>query len=193
MIKRKQIREFTPKESYDEAETGAVKHLDPEDNLENGQLITSLVSGKDQIHAPVLDIDMAAEVYPRPGLEIYPSSQLGHYHLYINKEMPQEDYFKLLTVLADVGIIEPGYADVSKNKGYSTVRNIGVVKPSVNITVAKVLIENAQLKKQVYTLTSRLNALHCLISDKISNPKVMAIAKQLVKGSNEKKEEEEPF
>jgi len=164
MLKRKQIKKFKNKNGYDKDQK---ETLIPEDSVDDGDLITSLVSGKDNIHAPVLDIDMTADIYPRPGLEIYPSSQLGHYHLFVNKEMIEKDYFKLLTVLAEVGIIESGYAHASIEAGFSSVRNTGVIKPDIDIAVANILVENAQLKKQMYGLTKYMNKIHNLSNNSI--------------------------
>lgn len=65
-------------------------------------------------HAPVLDIDFPAAVYP--------STTPGKFHLWLDKRVPHDKYMALLDALADAGIIEPGYADVSKKRGYTAVR-----------------------------------------------------------------------
>ncbi len=65
-------------------------------------------------HKPVLDIDMS--------VKIFPSTTEGHFHLYIDKEMPWEDYCKLMDVMAEVGILEQGYVNASRQRGYSAVR-----------------------------------------------------------------------
>lgn len=65
-------------------------------------------------HKPVLDIDMPVKVIP--------SSTEGHFHLYIDKEMPWEDYVKLMNVMAEVGILEPGYVRASTTRKYSACR-----------------------------------------------------------------------
>jgi hypothetical protein len=74
-----------------------------------------------ELHAPVLDIDLPCRLEP--------STTPGHFHLYIDKAMKWPDYERLLTVLAEVGIIEPGYADASIRRRQTFVRKPGVVKP----------------------------------------------------------------
>lgn len=69
-----------------------------------------------QYHQPVLDLDVD-HVY-------VDSTTPGHGHLYFNLPEPLSEsrYFRLLDVLADCGIIEEGYAKVSKRKGYTAAR-----------------------------------------------------------------------
>lgn len=71
-------------------------------------------------HWPVLDVDMP--------VHLHPSSTPGHFHLIIEKELEWDQYVKLLDTLAEVGIIEPGYAHVSKKRGYTTIRRPGITK-----------------------------------------------------------------
>lgn len=71
-------------------------------------------------HMPALDIDVEAELIP--------STTEGHYHLLIDCPMSWEDYSKLLTTLAEVGIIEQGYCDASLSHGRSYLRPPGVRK-----------------------------------------------------------------
>jgi hypothetical protein len=108
------------------------------DDPTQANLVTSeCTSG---MHAPVIDFDLP--------IEVYPSSQLGHHHLYINKEISWDDHKKLLTVLSEVGLIEKGYANASIDKGYSAVRPLGVVKVNAPRGV-EVLIENARMRKLI--------------------------------------------
>lgn len=67
-----------------------------------------------QMHRPILDIDFAAELVP--------STTKGHFHLYLDKPMTWKQYKKLLGVLAEVGVIEHGYAQASIERGYSSTR-----------------------------------------------------------------------
>jgi hypothetical protein len=67
-----------------------------------------------QLHTPVLDIDIPAAFIP--------SSTPGKNHLYLNAPMTWEQYVKLLDVLAEVGILEPGYVSASKARGFTAVR-----------------------------------------------------------------------
>lgn len=65
-------------------------------------------------HMPAIDIDLPCQLFE--------SRTPGHFHLYIDKEMPHGDYMKLLKVLAEVGIIEYGYAEVSMARGQTFLR-----------------------------------------------------------------------
>jgi hypothetical protein len=83
-------------------------------NVLDGNIVTSESLWPQNIHRPVLDIDMEVEV-----LE---SSTPGHHHVFINKSMTWEQYCKLLDVLEEVGIVESGYVSASKARGYTAVR-----------------------------------------------------------------------
>lgn len=98
--------------------------------LEEANVMTSLVDlaastgapknangvGRDDVtlHRPVIDIDHVVKVVE--------SSTAGHSHLYVDVMMPWEDVVKLLEVLADIGLVEPGYVNASKARGYTAVR-----------------------------------------------------------------------
>lgn len=66
------------------------------------------------MHRPVLDIDFPAALVP--------SSTPGHFHLYLDKPLPWEQYKRVLQVLGDVGILEPGYVNVSVERRHTAVR-----------------------------------------------------------------------
>lgn len=68
----------------------------------------------EDVHTPVLDIDVPASLVP--------SSTPGKHHLYIDVPMSWDDYCKLLDVMAEVGILEPGYVSASKARGFTAVR-----------------------------------------------------------------------
>lgn len=65
-------------------------------------------------HAIILDLDLPAYLVP--------SSTPGHSHLYIDKVLPEADYYELLDALAHAGVIEPGYVTASKRKGGTHLR-----------------------------------------------------------------------
>ena len=65
-------------------------------------------------HTPVLDIDVPAALVP--------SSTPGKHHLYLDVPMTWETYVKLLDVMAEAGILEPGYVGASKARGFTAVR-----------------------------------------------------------------------
>jgi len=85
---------------------------------DDANLIGSLVA--DDTHAPVLDIDYEARLVP--------SSTEGHYHLYLDREVPWEKYVAVLEVLADAGIIQKGFARASIARKQTFVRKPGVTK-----------------------------------------------------------------
>ena len=67
-------------------------------------------------HVLAIDLDIPAHLVP--------SSTNGHYHLYVETKegIPHHRYMALLHALADAGIIEPGYAQVSIARGHSDLR-----------------------------------------------------------------------
>ena len=57
-----------------------------------------------------------------------PSSTVGHGHLYIDKVLPFEDYLEILQVLSKHGIIEAGFYEWTKRRGYAALRPPGISK-----------------------------------------------------------------
>lgn len=74
-----------------------------------------------QMHRPVLDIDFPAALVR--------SSTPGHSHLYLDLLMAWPKYLALLEALADAGIIEKGYLEASRQRGYSAARLPWIIKP----------------------------------------------------------------
>lgn len=66
------------------------------------------------LHKPVIDFDIP--------IRAIPSSQEGHFHLYIDKEITWESYKKILDAFVDSGLVERVHAESSKSRGYSAVR-----------------------------------------------------------------------
>ena len=77
-------------------------------------IITSRRLGTNNRHRVVLDIDHPAILLD--------STTPGHHHLYIDFEMTWSKYERLLDVMADVGLLEQGYVDACKERGFSAVR-----------------------------------------------------------------------
>lgn len=75
----------------------------------------------DPVHAPCIDIDVP--------MTFVPSSTPGHGHLYIDVPMTWENYERLLTVMAEVGIVEEGYLRASKTRKATHLRLPWVRKP----------------------------------------------------------------
>ena len=67
----------------------------------------------DTSHKPVLDIDFPAALVE--------SETPGHHHLILDKQLTGHQYLLLLSVLAEVGIIEPGYLGASLERGNTVV------------------------------------------------------------------------
>lgn len=84
------------------------------DSLDTADIVASVDRYCGLYHNLMLDIDGPAALVP--------SSTAGHSHLYIEAAMTWENYAKLLDVLADCGIIERGYADASKARGFTALR-----------------------------------------------------------------------
>lgn len=124
------------------------QNIVPADGNKPANLISSVC--EDGLHAPVIDID-----YP---IEVYPSSQMGHHHLYLNKKISFEQYKNLLLAMQQAGLVEAGYVDASIKAGYTAVRPVGVTKPGIPPNAKKLLEENAKLRQQVYELTKELHA-----------------------------------
>lgn len=83
-------------------------------SLDDANIITSEVIGQPGIHKFAIDVDLPVMAVP--------STQPGHWHLYIDKQIEWSTYVKLLTALAEAGIIEVGYARASITRGYTSLR-----------------------------------------------------------------------
>lgn len=97
---------------YDPAEDED-RHITTKDNA---NLIGSFVEGTGHapaastaLHMPALDIDFPCHIRE--------SETPGHYHLLIDVPMSWEKYAKLLLVMEEVGILEPGYVKASLERG----------------------------------------------------------------------------
>lgn len=84
-------------------------------DLDKACVATSLVrSLGEPRHMLMLDIDSEAFLIP--------SSTPGHNHLYVDARMTTDQLETLLDALTAAGIIEPGYANASKSRGYTSLR-----------------------------------------------------------------------
>lgn len=89
-------------------------------NLDHAQVISSEIrycmgphdwQGQ---HFVLLDLDVPAHLYP--------SSTPGHSHLYIEVPLTWDQYAPLLEMLAQLGIVEPGFVKVSKKRKATMLR-----------------------------------------------------------------------
>lgn len=85
----------------------------------DGNLVTSRVRGG--MHMPVIDLDFPCELVP--------SGSPGHFHLYINREVSQDQQQALLDGLLWAGLIEQGWYDGCVRNGYTRVRHPDHPKP----------------------------------------------------------------
>jgi hypothetical protein len=99
--------------------------------LKEAQVITSVVDkaevGFGPTHKLIIDLDLPAQLIP--------SSTPGHFHLYVDKEIPDAAWQTLLFALASAGLIEPGYMRASIARGFTAVR-LPWVKKTADTAVA---------------------------------------------------------
>lgn len=131
-VLRKRLNEFKPLlpgRTIDDYRTGDIgTRPDVAVTADEAGLITSEVYGTPGFHAPVIDLDF--------GAQLIPSSTPGKYHLYLDVMMSERRYMRLLRALAKAGVIEEGYYEASKARGYSAVRLPWVRKGVVDDTLA---------------------------------------------------------
>jgi len=139
-------------------------NFNPEDfvpqkvSADNANLVASVCeNGK---HAPVIDVDIP--------IYVVPSSQLGHYHLYIEKEISWNSYVRILKALENAGIIEAGYLNASLSRGYTAVRPVGIVKPG-SPRGSEVLKENSILRQRVRDLVVEVEHLQKELANGVSD------------------------
>jgi hypothetical protein len=79
-------------------------------------------------HKPVIDIDLPCMLVP--------STQPGHFHLYIDKEMTWDNFVAILEALERAGVVGKGFVTHTKRRGYATVRYPGVTKDNEAARIA---------------------------------------------------------
>jgi hypothetical protein len=82
-------------------------------DLAESTVISSSLLGSDK-HMPALDLDVPVRVYP--------STTLGHFHLYIDKEMTWWQYKRLMRAMVAAGILEKGYYKASTRRSGTHLR-----------------------------------------------------------------------
>jgi hypothetical protein len=83
-------------------------------DLDEANIITSQLADKPGYHTVMLDLDVPAKLVP--------SSTDGNSHLYIDVEVDWHSYVRLLHALAECGIIERGYLNVSVKNHLTSLR-----------------------------------------------------------------------
>lgn len=74
----------------------------------------------EKMHKPVLDIDMP--------IWAHESTTPGHWHLIIDKEIPETAYFNLLDAMYEAGILEEGFVKAAIARGASWIRTPWTIK-----------------------------------------------------------------
>lgn len=90
-------------------------------DLDKATCVTSEALDQDGMHYPVIDIDLPCTVVE--------STTPGHCHLYIDKAVSLGDYLDLLNIFYELGIVEGGYLEAARRRGYTAVRLPWVSKP----------------------------------------------------------------
>lgn len=115
-VRKHELATISVKNEKDEYQNEVI----PAERLDEAEVVTSKAPEQgdgwfgESMHRPVIDIDMA--------MNIIPSTTPGHGHLYIDKLLTWHQYERLLNVLRDCGIVEPGYAGASIARGFTAVR-----------------------------------------------------------------------
>jgi hypothetical protein len=86
--------------------------------LPYANVVTSEIKHVEPLRRHVVALDLDHQAY------LVPSTTEGHGHLYIDVPggVAHDDYMALLELLGRIGIIEPGYADVSIKRGHTDLR-----------------------------------------------------------------------
>ena len=116
---------------------------------EYANLVTSksYMTGGVQYHTPILDLDMDAALVP--------STTVGHYHLYIDKVMPEEDYRKLIDVLVEVGILQSGIKEHQMDgEGFTAARLPGISKKPEELSSGKSMFVTSNMLTEMFTAST---------------------------------------
>ena len=118
---------------------------------EQSNLVTSKIPETLLWQAPAIDIDVPCELIP--------SSQPGHYHLYIHKAITHVQYQNILKALSDAGIVEKGFFAAFLSRGYTALRHIGKHKPGIKHPGSNLLKLNAELTHSNFLLNRKVEKL----------------------------------
>jgi len=84
------------------------------DHIADANVVTSKFNFSDDIHIPIIDIDVP--------IHSVPSTTPGHYHLYIDKQLTWQKYRFLLWALMQCGLVERGYYQASVKREMTVCR-----------------------------------------------------------------------
>lgn len=66
-------------------------------------------------HRPVIDLDFPCQLVP--------SATPGHFHLYIDKTISWSQFEQVLFAMTRAGLVQKGYLDATRRRGYAAVRH----------------------------------------------------------------------
>lgn len=102
---------------------------------ESATLISSLLEGDENHHAPVLDFDFPCRLVP--------STTPGHFHFYIDTAVTWKHYKRMLVALSDVGLIQQGFADNSIARQQTMVIREGLTKEDLAKRGVQILTDSS--------------------------------------------------
>lgn len=111
-IEDRKVAWFNSEESGKSGE-GWVTPVKVVETYEEANLILSSTTNGNE-HLPVFDLDFPCKLVP--------SRTEGHFHLYMNVPVEWEAFLKVLEAMVDAGLIEKGYYEASKTRGFTAAR-----------------------------------------------------------------------
>jgi hypothetical protein len=87
---------------------------EPEEDVNEAHVISSAIKGEPDMHTIMLDLDVPTKLVP--------SSTPGHSHLYIDVALSRDSYRELLKALRRAGVIQPGFENQLKRRGFTSLR-----------------------------------------------------------------------
>jgi len=83
------------------------------EQVDDADIVSSESTLVEGMHYPTLDIDLPCRLVP--------SETEGHFHFFIDTPVEWWRYERLLEALEECGIIETGYLNASKGRGFTAV------------------------------------------------------------------------
>jgi len=84
----------------------ALLELNAQPNLVSSKV--GFETGPKAMHAPAIDLDFPAYLVE--------SSTPGHFHLYLEKEIPLDKYLKVLEAMMEAGLVERGFYNAARSR-----------------------------------------------------------------------------
>lgn len=104
-------------------------HSSEEDfSMDSEGVVTDILAEAELISSKGVTVGTSAAAYHLPMFDIdkncalIPSSTNGNFHLVIEHEIPFDKYMAILHAFAEAGIVEWGYHDGTRKRGYAAIR-----------------------------------------------------------------------